>query len=315
MRTKLVIAVGGGIVLAALATTIVPSVAFAAKCYGAAARDPVRPCANPTRSIRPTLATMNRPTESPCAYRSERSLTLCTFGTPQLRAKASIALIGDSHAWHWRGALDVVARARRWQGHSLTASGCPFSDAVKHLPDGIRQVCVSWYRKTMSWLRRHREVSTVFVSQLNTEEVPLAVPAGQTLFGLRVAGFRTTFAGLPQSVKRVIVLRDVPAPAADTLGCIRRVLGTGIEQPGTACAMPRSQALQEDVATAAVKQLPSRRFATIDMTQYFCDAQRCFPVVGGALVYRDALGHMTVAYAKSLGPYLLRRVQIVERSR
>ena len=42
----------------------------------------------------------------------------------------------------------------------------------------------------------------------------------------------------------------------------------------------------------------------LDLTPFFCDA-RCYPVIGGALVVRDA-NHMTGTYSATLGPYVLR---------
>jgi hypothetical protein len=44
------------------------------------------------------------------------------------------------------------------------------------------------------------------------------------------------------------------------------------------------------------------------MTHYFCGPLTCPPVIGGVLVHRD-LNHMTIDYARTLSPYLLRRVK------
>jgi hypothetical protein len=49
----------------------------------------------------------------------------------------------------------------------------------------------------------------------------------------------------------------------------------------------------------------SRRVQTIDLTHFFCDVRRCYPVVGGALVYKDD-HHLTTVFVRTLGPYLLR---------
>ena len=43
------------------------------------------------------------------------------------------------------------------------------------------------------------------------------------------------------------------------------------------------------------------------MSRYFCDATRCFPVIGGALVHKDAT-HMTARFGATLAPYLERRL-------
>jgi hypothetical protein len=45
----------------------------------------------------------------------------------------------------------------------------------------------------------------------------------------------------------------------------------------------------------------------VDLTRYFCDRTRCYPVIGGALVHQD-LTHMTATFNVTLAPYLLRAV-------
>jgi hypothetical protein len=156
-------------------------------------------------------------------------------------------------------------------------------------------------------LLRHPEVTTVFVSQRNWTEYE--VPPGQTAFGLRVAGFQSAWTtDLPATVKHVVVIADVPNPRQDTFVCIKRVLALK-GNPGTRCAMPRATSLSTDAGGAAVRAMASPRFRFVDFTQFFCTTTSCLPVVGGALVYRDAQGHITPTFAGTLGPYLLRSVQ------
>ena len=47
----------------------------------------------------------------------------------------------------------------------------------------------------------------------------------------------------------------------------------------------------------------SVRIHTVDLTDLMCDASLCYPVIGGALVFRDQ-SHMTPTFARTLGPYL-----------
>jgi hypothetical protein len=46
-----------------------------------------------------------------------------------------------------------------------------------------------------------------------------------------------------------------------------------------------------------------------------CDARRCPPVIGGALVYKDVESHMTDVYASILGPFLRREVDALMTDR
>jgi hypothetical protein len=75
------------------------------------------------------------------------------------------------------------------------------------------------------------------------------------------------------------------------------------ERLGDACALPRGDVLPPDPGAAAAQQLGAPRFHVIDLTDFFCDLDRCYPVIGGALVYKD-ISHMTTVFGTSLGPFL-----------
>ncbi len=79
--------------------------------------------------------------------------------------------------------------------------------------------------------------------------------------------------------------------------------------PGKDCAVPRAQALHDDPAMTVAQQ---KGLPAIDLTDYFCDAQSCFPVIGGVLVHKDTT-HVTPTFARTLGPYLLTQVRRIAR--
>ena len=104
-----------------------------ARCYGAASRDPLRPCANPALRLRVTPS----PTQAllvpnaPCwPLPGDDVLRPCWFGASRRQAQAQVALLGDSHAMAWRAALAPVARRLGWHGTSITQSQCAFSRVV-----------------------------------------------------------------------------------------------------------------------------------------------------------------------------------------
>jgi len=297
----------GALVAAMSILTVGSSAAATPSCFGAAARDPKRPCFNPTRTVSPKLADLDRQPNSPCAPTNQKPEPVCTFGTPAAKAKGHIALIGDSHAVHWRAALDVVTRTKRWQGHSITAPGCFFSAAVDAMYEGAREPCKSWYRSALAWFADHPEVSTVFVSQ--NADTPIVVGAGETSLDVKIAGFRRAWQTLPKTVKHVIVLRDTPVSSQATFDCVRRVIRAGKQRPGPVCALSRSVAMKKDAAVSAVLRLRSKRYQYIDLTRFFCGPRSCYPVIGGAMVNRDIFGHITLAYSRTLGPYVFRKVR------
>lgn len=303
-------------VLAATLLTLgggAPASAATKSCFGAAARDAARPCSGPTASVKPGLDDDRYRAGARCRPRDERPSSICTFGASARAARGHVALVGDSHALHWRSAVAVAARAYRWQGFSITAPGCLFSIANALLHEGIRGACEGWHREALRWFRKHPEVTTVFVSQ-NTE-TPVAPRAGTSAAALKIAGYRALWTRLPRTVERVIVIRDTPLTSEATVACLRRALAARVQDPGRACPQPRSASLRRDTAVAAARALRSPRYRTVDLSEFFCDRHNCFSVVGGARVFDDTVGHITTTYARSLGPYLLRKVRRIMRSR
>jgi hypothetical protein len=233
-------------------------------------------------------------------------MSVCAFGRPADDAVGTVALVGDSHAAHWRAALDVVAHDQNWTGVSISHTGCPLSKATKNLPQPRRAQCVQWNRQVFQWFERHPEVTTVFVSQISGG-VGVVAP-GRDQLGAQRAGYAAAWRALPRSVERIVVLRDTPKVVGDTDTCVQNAIHDH-RQAGLVCSVTRRSALTVDSAAAAAASARTARERVIDLTGFFCDRRRCFPVIGGALVFKDQ-NHMTETFSASLGPYLLRALLV-----
>jgi peptidoglycan/LPS O-acetylase OafA/YrhL len=282
------------------------TVASKPNCFGAAARDPLHPCSNPAlkKVVVPTPVEARDRPNAPCTILRGQPMTVCAFGVPKSQAKGTIALVGDSHASHWRAALAVVAREKSWHGVSITRSGCPFSRTVKKLRNPLQGQCVRWNRQVPAWLAKHREVSTIFVVQDSGSR--WVTPAGQNPWNAQVAGWARAWKTLPRSIKHIVVIRDTPKDRLSTVACVEKAIASHADA-GRRCAVPRSFAIDRDSEAVAAARLRSPRVRTVDLTRFFCDSTRCYPVIGGVLVHKDD-HHMTMVFATTLGPYLLRAV-------
>ncbi|HEX2088098.1 MAG TPA: SGNH hydrolase domain-containing protein [Solirubrobacteraceae bacterium] len=289
MRRALLTAALGALLLAAA-----PSVAKP-RCYGAASRDHVKPCHNRKldRMVVPTPAQALRRPNAPCAVPRLQFPMVCEFGAPEERAWKRIALIGDSHAVHWRPALGRVAERRGWHGFSLSRIGCPLSTAPPILEGSLTAECLRWRDAVHAWLNAHPGVDTVFVSQHRAH-----VRGG---YAAEVAGYLAAWRELPPSVERIVVIRDTPVRPRATRRCVVAAIRRR-QAAGRVCAIPRRLVLRPDPAADAARTAGGR-VHLVDMTRYFCDAHRCFPVVGGVLTHKDG-GHITAEFAETLAPYL-----------
>jgi hypothetical protein len=273
-------------------------------CYGAAARDPLHPCRNATTTMYPDFDDVEDQAFLNGSSGCDPGIVggACTSGVDEPHARRHVALIGDSHTFHWRAALALVAQVQSWRVYSIAAGGCFFSKVTgAFLPD-----CESYYNDVLAFLRSHPEVDTVFTT--SNADTPVAVPEGQTNASFKIDGFERAWAELPPTVKHVVVLRDTTVSTPERFDCLAAALAAG-SRPGVACALERPLALREDFAAAAVAQAGNPRYQAIDLSPFFCDSQLCYPVIGGVRVNQDTFGHLTPTYMRTLGPYLLRALR------
>jgi hypothetical protein len=266
------------------------------RCFGAASRDHVKRCHNPKllRMVRPTPAQALLRPNAACRVPRRAYPLVCEFGAPENTAYKRIALIGDSHATHWRAALGPVAEDRGWAGFSLTRAGCSLSASVPRLRENLTQECLQWRAAVHGWLLEHPGVETVVVSQHRAH-----VKGG---FEAEVAGYLEAWRALPETVSRIVVIRDTPVRPSSVRRCVVAAIARRLPA-GRVCAVPRGAVLRPDPAAVAAQRYGSRRVKLVDMSRYFCSASHCFPVVGGVLVHKDH-GHMTAAFGRTLAPYL-----------
>jgi len=282
-------------------------------CFGAAVRESQDRCENPRLryEVIPSPAKARYSPNAPCTIIEERgAFRVCEFGAAASLTRATVALLGDSHAAHWRAALEVVAAAQNWRGVSITLSGCPYSTVTRVLAEPLRSNCIARNDAVPQWLAQHPEIHTVFVSELSGAH--WAVPAGSDQFTAQVDAYTRAWGKLPPSVRHLVVIRDTPKALPTTRACIERAHAAH-RDAGRACAVARDLAIDPDAAAIAAGRLGAPRFQMVDLNRLFCDRRWCYPVIGGALVQKD-LHHLTVAFVRTLGPFLLDAVRRLDLS-
>jgi len=225
---------------------------------------------------------------------SKPTVLTCYWG--QGKPRRVVALVGDSHAEHWRGALHAIAKAKNWKVIEMFSSGCPATAArsvVFERRSRNGDLCLTWTESATAALKvlQPDDIITTAYVQPNVFE-----PAGSG-----PAGFTTVWQEWLQ-FSRVTVLRDIPT-TANRSGPQCLAVNAGKPQ---ACANPRSKVLVDDDMMRAAR--PMRAVVNlVDLSDYFCDAKRCFAVIGGASVYYD-YDHMSNQFSASLASPLLRRL-------
>ena len=102
-----------------------------------------------------------------------------------------------------------------------------------------------------------------------------------------------------------MIIRDTPRLSDTLLSCLGR------HSPADAareCSRVRDKALRADHAALAAAQDGDERTRVADLSDVFCDAERCYPVIGDFIAYRDAV-HLHTAFAPTLTPLLDEAIQ------
>jgi peptidoglycan/LPS O-acetylase OafA/YrhL len=231
-------------------------------------------------------------------------VTQCELGETDNPIR-TVALVGDSHAAQWFTAFDQLGRENGWRVVTMAKASCPLSHAVRVLAsestDTEALSCQTWVDKVQVTLQGDPKITDVFVTAYSTayEWKPRS---GRPLADPGPDGFAAVWSELARSGKRVVVLAAVPRTTGENIPtCV-----ASHPDDRLACSVPRTVALPGDVMVQAVERLGDPHVRLIDLTDRYCDRHRCYPVVGGVLVYRD-YSHLSAEYSMLLVPTLLDR--------
>lgn len=211
-------------------------------------------------------------------------LLRCVYGDPE--ADTTIAVVGGSHSVQWLPSFEVFAKRDGYRIASYTKSFCLFSS-----PAGFGEVypypsCTEWNRRLLRELIETRPALVVTTATRDGgpgEYVP--------------ESFLERFRRLGEHGIPVLAIRDNPWFPFEPSKCV-----DAHGRDAARCAVPRGQLLASDDPTQRLEDPPDNvRFA--DFSRFFCDRERCFPVMGNVLVYRDS-HHITPSYMRTLSGYL-----------
>lgn len=275
-------------------------------CFGAEALDPVQTCtisATVSLTPAPLIASDDAPVPRCMVDRDDSDAATCELGSAIDDADATVLVLGDSHAQHWRSAIDAIAARRNWHVVVMLKGSCSFNAARRFTDEINADSCDAWNENVLHEISKRPEISIVFVSAsaLNSyaEDPDDSLRVG-------AAGYLEAWASLPDTVLQTIVILDIPRPNADNVECLQDLIAASGVIDNASCARLRADAILPDAIDVATRDAPER-VSRVDLNDYFCDERRCFAAIGGVTVYRDE-HHMTATFSRTLAPYLAERL-------
>jgi peptidoglycan/LPS O-acetylase OafA/YrhL len=245
---------------------------------------------NPDVPLKPSIAGLAEETRravklSHGAYecfrrRTEKVVKPCIYGYRGEDA-TRIALVGDSHAAAIIPALWPVLVANKWQLTTYVGEGCQWRMSPWCPIAEIQQQLLAHHY-----------------------DVVLTTSFRKTAGDAR--DFQQTWAPIAAAGSRIAVLLDNPSVSEDFLDCLTRVNLVG-HKTGD-CSTSREEAFAyPDPLIAAADLMPGATL--IDLTPYYCTADRCPSVIGNVIVYRDTEAHLSESFARTLAPAIEKEVR------
>ncbi|HEY4129737.1 MAG TPA: SGNH hydrolase domain-containing protein, partial [Gemmatimonadaceae bacterium] len=120
-------------------------------------------------------------------------------------------------------------------------------------------------------------------------------------------GLRRTYAQLSGAGIKTVVIRGTPRAGFDVPACLSRWANRSPFQLHDC-----EYSLSESLSPVAVRAQDTaarglRGIAFADMNDQFCSGDRCAPIRGGAIVFRDD-DHLTATFSRSVAPILADRL-------
>ncbi|GLZ58282.1 acyltransferase family protein [Micromonospora sp. NBRC 107095] len=247
---------------------------------------------------------LSAPLDLPDTYRQDCLLEVteyeprpCSYGDPN--SSFTMVLAGDSHAAHWLPALKAVAEANKWRLITQIKGSCPVENTpVLYKTNTPFDACTEWNKRLRATLTGPDKPQLLILSSLTYQPVPKGEPLqGVAALRARTDALRDTWSELADAGVRTVVIRDTPYFPFNVAECVSKN-----PEKLTRCSAPREKALEISQPQAeAAKGLDDIRF--VDLNDAICPAERCAPVIGGVLIYRDA-AHLTATYSRTLAPRL-----------
>ncbi|MCU6480070.1 acyltransferase [Arthrobacter sp. A2-55] len=228
-------------------------------------------------------------------------VTVCDYSGGRKNAQ-NIWLTGDSHAEQWKPALLLLAQKNHWKLTYALLGGCPVADVSfagyhgKNDP-AANASCMAGAH-SIAGLIASDKPDKVFYSIFSRKE-KVDDGSGRSQEAQYEAGLPKFWGRWADAGSTVYVLADPPLN-----GYVRdpQCVVLNPSQP-LRCAVPRAVAQPADPMATAVRLMNSPRVKLIDLTDHFCDAGRCYAVVGNVAVYFDA-DHLNGEFSKLLAPFI-----------
>ncbi|NTW40577.1 MAG: acyltransferase [Cellulomonadaceae bacterium] len=275
-------------------------------CFGSAALVPSNRCSDPFAGVNvaaSSLAKSDRAVGPDPAGGFEcetppdsDELRTCTYGAAD--ATRTIAMLGDSHALQWLGAMRDIVERRGWRVVTYFKSACSGTGdpAVMRPPrPNDQRPCADWGAAALDAILADPSVDTVVTSNASG-----IYTEGDDVTPIGPGPYQRVWSRLTAAGVDVLVIADTPRSAGgkDVPDC----LAAAGPDPSL-CDGVRTEVSAGDAMASAASASTDDKVHLLDLNDWFCVEETCHTVIGGVIAYSDS-AHVSNTYARTLSAQL-----------
>ena len=226
------------------------------------------------------------------AWGDDYSMIECVYG---VEGGTRMALIGDSHAYHWLPAFAKMAKQNNIELHFVARAGCPANELPRQASGDHVRGCFSWQQEMQTWMTESPKFETVVISNFSGTRFEGAGDYGAR-HDASIEGYKQAWQPIINTGTELVVMHDTPFIGQDAWEC---VVNYAEDMSRCDSTLAEIESNYDDSAAAATEL----ELRTIDFTKYFCQQEMCPMAIGGIRVYRDS-NHMSGTFNLLMTPYL-----------
>lgn len=245
-------------------------------------------------------ADIPRPHADGCQQTFEKSeVIVCEYGDRD--GEVAVAVVGDSKINQWTPALEILAEQNGWRLTTYLKSSCSFALVAIEYDGKPYEACRSWTRAVLDRLKSDPPdyVLTSQGQSMGRDE------KGQLTREAMVGGLRALWSELTASGSKVIVIADNPHPDFNVYECVEKN-----PKQLSRCTFSRDRYATSAAPVQHEAVTGQHGVAIVDLFDAICPTDRCAPVIGNVLIYRQG-SHITATYIYTLTPRLARALTSV----
>lgn len=219
-----------------------------------------------------------------CQTPAHSELRSCQFGDED--ALVRVALVGDSHATHLIPALEPQLESLGWRLDTYTGIDCTL-DATSN----TKGSCA---------------VARPAINEaLTSGDFDLVIASSSRRYAKNPKTQAEIIEDIRASGAQVAVVLDNPMPSEESIACAQKIVASA--QDG--CSTSEAVAFSSKHSLASAGQQAGATI--IDLNSEYCWEGECPAIIGNVRVYRDAWGHVTATWAKTISRELMLDLQSV----